>query len=651
MPSGTPSSQDHLAAIWQRRGATSPHERARTLGLFYALGSLVALGSIAVGAWPATDRLRIAVLGIMAAAAGAGLWAGGDRLPRRALSLSLSVGILMIATAQLAAGSPSAAVSYGMFNIFAVIYTVLFASAIEMVMQMSLIVLVQTYVIQQVGSFAAGDARGLAAQIFMVIAAGAGVGIAMSYHVHRRQQAEHRAMAQSQLDTLTGLANRPTLVYQIERAIRTPATSAALLLIDLNGFREINDTFGVEVGDQLLTAVAQRLADAIRAEDVVARIGADEFAILRTVESRVAIPQVAERAAERLHQTLREPFELEGITLSIETRIGIAVAAERTSAEELLRQADLAVDRARDDARSMAVVTDIPPRRSPDRLQLLADVRSALYDGDRGDGGVLVPYFQPKVALASGQLEGAEALVRWQHPTRGLVPPNDFLPLLERTNLMRDLTAHMLAESLQACMSWHRHGMALSVSVNVSARDLNDRGLVQVITAALARTGLSASTLTVEITETALMNDLAQASAVVHELRALGVGVSVDDFGTGWSSLAHLQRLPLSELKVDRSFVSAARTDAGAAKIVAATIGLGQSLGLAAVAEGVEDAETLGWLADLGCDFAQGWHLGRPMPAADFTMFARAAVTAGKQADRESGDRVRATNVASSRRS
>jgi EAL domain-containing protein (putative c-di-GMP-specific phosphodiesterase class I) len=216
---------------------------------------------------------------------------------------------------------------------------------------------------------------------------------------------------------------------------------------------------------------------------------------------------------------------------------------------------------------------------------------------------------------------------------------------------MRDLTAHMLADSLQACTSWHRDGMALSVSVNVSARDLNDRGLVQVITAALARTGLPASTLTIEITETALMNDLAQASAVVHELRALGVGVSVDDFGTGWSSLAHLQRLPLTELKVDRSFVSAARTDAGAAKIVAATIGLGQSLGLAAVAEGVEDAETLGWLADLGCDFAQGWHLGRPMPATEFAAFAHGAVTASEPAAQHPAAQVRATNVASSRQS
>jgi diguanylate cyclase (GGDEF)-like protein len=635
MPNGTtPVSARAAVATRDQRAVFQPRDRARTLGLFFAMGSTVTLGSIAVGGWPGADWPRIVAVSVAGLMTGGMLWLIGDRPSRPLLTLMLSVGVLMITTVQLASGSAQAAAAYGVFHVLTVAYVVLSAGTVEIVVQLALIVMIQVFVARQMGSFGPGDTRGLAALIFINVATGICVGLALFLHMHRRRQAEHYASAQSGLDALTGLANRPMMLEQVNHALRVNVGPQALLLVDLAGFRDINDTFGVDVGDQLLRAIAERLTSTIRADDVLARIGGDQFAILLTAGSRMQIDVLAGKAAQRLHAALRKPFELEGIALSIEVRIGIAIGAPGATAEDMLRQADLASDRARDDVRSTATVTDVPPRRSPDRLELLADARRSLREGPSSGGGTLVPYFQPRIAIATGCLTGAEALVRWLHPARGLVAPAAFLPLLERTSLMRELTGHMLACSLTACADWHSSGMALSVSINVSARDLNDPGLVQAIAAELARTQLPASALTIEITETALMNDLAQASTVVHQLRALGVGVSVDDFGTGWSSLVHLQRLPVTELKVDRSFVAAARTDVGAAKIVAATIGLGQSLGLAAVAEGVEDAETLAWLAGLDCDLAQGWYLGRPMPAVDFVDFARRALPAHDAAGR-----------------
>lgn len=281
--------------------------------------------------------------------------------------------------------------------------------------------------------------------------------------------------------------------------------------------------FGVDVGDLFLRAVAGRLTGAVRADDFLARSAGDEFVLLLTVASHIRIRDLSQRAAARIQDTMRTPFELNG-------------------------------------------------------------------------------------------------------PTRGLVGPGVFMPLVERTSLMRELTARMLADALHACAAWQRDGLALSVAVNVSGRDLANPDLVPTVASALERVGVAATALTIEITETALMNDLARASDAIHQLRSLGIGVSVDDSGTGWSSLAHLLRLPVTELKIDGSFVADTRTDAGAAKTVSAMISLGQSLGLRVVAEGVEDAETLEWLAGLRCDQAQGWHVGRPMPPADLAAFARAHV-------------------------
>lgn len=589
--------------------------------MLFVLGGLVTLGSLAVGAWPDARRLEIAVTGLIAIVSGAGVLWSGQRISRLTASVMVSAGTLLIALAQLATATVAAAVSYSIIYVFCVIYSVLFLRTVDVVVHLALIVAAQTFVLTSLGTSTPGGGQGLAAHIVVNVTASAGIATVLAQQLRRRRAAERVVVSQSRLDALTGLASRHALLEHVNKVMRTPAP-AALLLLDVESFRDINDTFGVEVGDQLLQTVARRLRPVVRDDDVLARIGGDEFGVLLNAGSGANIRHSAEVAAERVQAALRDPIEIDGVALSIEARVGVALAVEGSSAEDLLRQADLAAERARTNTRAIATVSHVPPRRSPDHLALLAEVRMAL-EGQAGEADAFVPYFQPVVDIASRRIVGAEALVRWRHPVRGLVAPGAFLPLVERTTMMRELTAHMLGSALQTCATWHREGMPLTVAVNVSARDLGDPGLVDVVAGEIARTGVPGSALVIEITETALMNDLAQASDVITQLRALGTGVSVDDFGTGWSSLAHLQRLPVTELKIDRSFVAGARTDSGAAKIAAATIGLGQSLGLEVVAEGVEDADTVVWLAGLQCDKAQGWLFGRPMPAADFITLVR----------------------------
>ena len=589
--------------------------------MLFVLGGLGSLGAVAVGAWPEARRSLIAVTAVTAILIGLAVLWGGQRLPRRTVSVLVFAGTVLIALAQLATGTVAAAASYSIIYVFCVVYSVLFLRTAHVVVHLSLIVAAQTFVLTSLGSITPGGGQGLAAHIVVNVAASAGIATVLAQQLRRRRHAELVAIRQSQLDALTGLASRHALLEHVNDVMALPSAQAALLLLDVESFRDVNDTFGVEVGDQLLRTVARRLRPAVREGDVLARIGGDEFAVLLTSGSGADIRHSAEAAAERIQTALRDHMEVEGVALSIEARIGVALTVAGSTAEDLLRQADLAAERARTSPRAIATVAHIPPRRSPDHLALLSEIRMTL----EGRGGMFIPYFQPVVDIASGRLVGAEALVRWRHPDRGVVAPGAFLPLVERTTMMRELTAQVLGDALEACASWHRDGMALSVAVNVSARDLSDPGLVDVVAGEIARTGVPGSALVIEITETALMSDLTQASDVIAQLRALGAGVSVDDFGTGWSSLAHLQRLPVTELKIDRSFVAGARSDSGAAKIAAATIGLGQSLGLEVVAEGVEDADTVEWLTDLRCDKAQGWFFGRPMPAADFAALIRDA--------------------------
>lgn len=294
-----------------------PHEPARTLGLFFALGSGVALSSIAVGAWPGTDHVTILAVGLAALLIGCTLWSLGRRTPAPVLSVALALGTLLIATVQLASGSPAAAATYGIFYIFCVTFAVLFTRTAEAVTQTALVVVVQILVVGELGSFAPGDRRGITAQVLINVLTSVGVAVVMAHHLRRRRRAEWHVRTQSQTDALTGLANRVALLNRLDTVTAEASEASALLLLDVSDFRDVNDTFGAEVGDQLLKVVARRLRAAVRDADVVARTGGDEFAVLLTAPPGSHVRRVAQRTATRLLDAALEPFDIEGIALSI----------------------------------------------------------------------------------------------------------------------------------------------------------------------------------------------------------------------------------------------------------------------------------------------------------------------------------------------
>ena len=421
-----------------------------------------------------------------------------------------------------------------------------------------------------------------------------------------RSLAESRRQAHT--DELTGLGNRRLLYAELDTALATRGTtsSVALLLADLDRFKEVNDALGHDVGDQLLRLVGPRMASALRPEDVLVRLGGDEFAMLL----RDADPQQGAAVAARLLAALGAPFILEGVALHVDASIGIAIcpdhATERTT---LLQCADVAMYRAKTTRTGWQLYAFAPNEHSRDRLQMTEDLRAALARDE------FVLHYQPKVDLRNDAVVGVEALVRWAHPAQGLLYPDAFLPLAEQTGLMRPLTSLVLRAALKQCSAWRQAGLGLSVAVNLSVGNLLDAHLPVEVGRLLAEFGLPPSVLEVEITEGTLMADPVRSDQVLHALRRLGVRVAVDDYGTGYSSLAYLQQLPIDELKLDKSFVVRMLEDPGAGAIVRTTIDLAHSLGLRLVAEGVESEAHLRQLAQQGCDVAQGYHLSRPLPA------------------------------------
>ena len=411
-------------------------------------------------------------------------------------------------------------------------------------------------------------------------------------------------------DGLTGLANRahlhergPERLAAAERDKRT----AALLLLDLDRFKEVNDTLGHERGDELLQAVSERLRDALREEDLLARLGGDEFAVLLASPHRAAIPDVA----TRLRSALERPFALRDVAVTIDASIGIAYSPEHGSdVSTLLRHADVAMYDAKGGRAGIRAYVPEADPYSPERLALLAELRRAI------DADELVLHFQPKVSLKSRDVVGVEALVRWQHPERGLLGPGEFLPMAEQTGLIADVTRWVLEAAVAEAASWRAAGRDLPVAVNLAAANVVDANLPDLVAATLARHALPASRLECEISENTVMADPRRTHDVLARLRALGVRLSLDDFGTGRSSLSYLKRLPLDEVKIDRSFVAGMAEDDGDAAIVRATIDLARHLGLEVVAEGVETEQVLVGLARLHCDIAQGFLIGRPQPAA-----------------------------------
>ncbi len=420
---------------------------------------------------------------------------------------------------------------------------------------------------------------------------------------------DHQAMH----DELTGLPNRKLLILSIEEALDElrQGERLGLLLLDLDGFKEVNDTLGHPVGDRLLQIIGHRLSHSVRPGDLVVRLGGDEFAVLLP---SIRDAQAAKEVAARLRAALTEPVRLEGMTFDLAASIGIALHPDHASDFQLLLQrADVAMYLAKEARTGVEFYVPEKDRNSPERLSLQGDLRRAIGRGE------LELHFQPKVALADHSVEGMEALLRWCHPERGPVSPSKFIPLAEQSYLMRELTQHVIGAALEQAARWWHQGMRVPISVNVSARDLLDSGLPDQIEAGLQRFGLPVEAIRLEVTERVLMTDQAYAADTIRALAALGVPLALDDFGTGYSSLVRLQRLPVSEVKIDASFVRRLGDSPDDERIVRSTIDLVRSLGLRSVAEGVESAEIAALLRELHCDIGQGWWLGEPMPAAAAT--------------------------------
>lgn len=438
------------------------------------------------------------------------------------------------------------------------------------------------------------------------MAAGGWVATYEDVTVHRRAEAEVVHMARH--DALTDLPNRVLLGEGISRALsraRRRDGAVAVLCLDLDRFKAVNDTLGHPVGDALLRTVADRLRAAVRDGDMVARLGGDEFAV---VQGELGQPEGAGALAQRLVEVLGEPCNVEGHHIVVGASVGIAIApGDGEQADDLLKKADMALYRAKADGRGTYRFFELGmDARLQARRLLELDLRKALA------GGEFELHYQPLVETLSGTIAGFEALLRWQHPTRGMVPPSDFIPLAEEIGLIAPLGEWVLRQACAAAASWPRH---VKIAVNLSAVQFRGDGLVPTVVAALSGAGLAPERLELEITESVLLQHGEATLGKLQELRALGVRIAMDDFGTGYSSLGYLRSFPFDRIKVDRSFVAGLATSADCQAIVRAVTGLGTSLGMATTAEGVETAEQLDQLRAEGCDEVQGYFLGRPMPA------------------------------------
>jgi diguanylate cyclase (GGDEF)-like protein len=410
-------------------------------------------------------------------------------------------------------------------------------------------------------------------------------------------------------DGLTGLPNRAMFNRQLEQALRTARRSTsplAVLLFDMDRFKAINDTLGHPVGDQALREVGARVRAALRDSDVVARLGGDEFAVL------LATGGVSPRiVAEKVIKALEAPLVIDAQTMDVGASIGIAQYPDHgEDAAALMRAADVAMYAAKRNKVGYATYDPAHDERRQEFLTLLGELRRAV------DAGELVLHYQPKLSLEEDRVRAVEALVRWRHPKRGFVAPIDFIPFAEQTGYISAITRWVLAHAIEQCGQWNRAGLGIRMCVNISARDLRQEdSLVQFVRDALQGAELPPGMLCLEITESGLMDDPRSAQSTLRKLRDLGVETSIDDYGTGYSSLAYIKQLAVNELKIDRAFVSGMEADKRNAAIVRSTIELGHNLGLTVVAEGVETEHELSELRRFGCDIAQGYHLGRPMTA------------------------------------
>jgi diguanylate cyclase len=414
-------------------------------------------------------------------------------------------------------------------------------------------------------------------------------------------------------DGLTGLPNRAMFYKQLEQAVRLAKRgghTVVVMLLDMDRFKAINDTLGHTVGDQALREVGMRVRKALRDSDIVARLGGDEFAVLLATGGTEAHKVVV----EKIHKSLEEPLVIDGQSMDMTASIGIARYGEHgEAADALVRAADVAMYEAKRTKSRFAIYDPSHDERRQEYLTLLGELRRAV------DAGELMLHYQPKMNLAEDRVTSVEALVRWRHPSRGVVPPTDFIPFAEQTGYISAITRWVLASAIEQCGVWERTGLRIRMCVNVSARDLRlEDELVSFIASNLKAAQLPAGMLCLEITESGLMEDPVGAQVTLRKLRDLGIATSIDDYGTGYSSLAYLKQLAVNELKIDRAFVAGMEADQRNSAIVRSTIELGHNLGLTVVAEGVETDHELAELRRYGCDAAQGFFFARPMPAAAF---------------------------------
>jgi diguanylate cyclase (GGDEF)-like protein/PAS domain S-box-containing protein len=432
--------------------------------------------------------------------------------------------------------------------------------------------------------------------------------------ISESRQLQDQLVHEAHHDALTQLANRAKFHNRVQEALRGSRRTddVAVLFLDLDGFKEVNDSLGHAAGDDLLVHVAERLRTSVRDDDLVARLGGDEFAVL--VQSIVATAD-ARTVAERIVAELRAPFTLGGREIHIAASIGLACAGDAADAEQLMRNADLAMYQAKSSGGGgyasyhREMLTGLV-----ERLELESDLRRAL---ERDE---LVLHYQPTVELTDGRISGFEALLRWQHPTRGSLPPLDFIPLAEATGLIESIGRWVLTEACRQAVAWSAQGAPpMKMAVNVSARQFEHTDLPAVVAEILAATGMPAGQLCLEMTESILMTDTEETLTQLQALKALGVTLAIDDFGTGYSSLAYLRRFPVDILKIDRSFVErlGAGPDGTDTALATTIVQLAHSLGMTTVAEGIEELQQWTELRAMGCDNAQGYYFSRPVPAAE----------------------------------
>ena len=411
-------------------------------------------------------------------------------------------------------------------------------------------------------------------------------------------------------DALTGLMNRTAFGSALREALREAGgASIGVAVINLHRFRRINEHLGYSVGDAVLTEIAARIAAVPSVRSAVARLAADQFAAFTKLTDREGL----HAWGTSLLLALAEPVIVEAQPIDISATLGLVLAVEgEVSHDELMRCADLALDCARREKRALAIYQEALQPAARDQLSLLGELRHAVEHAE------LRLYFQPKIELRTGRVAGAEVLLRWQHPARGLLTPVDFIPFAEQTGYIRWLTRWTLDHSMAQAAQWHRAGMALNLAVNISSEDIGDARFDSRVASLLSRHQLPPSLLTLELTETGFIEDPTRALRMLEAIAALGVGLSIDDFGTGYSSLSHLARMPVDEMKIDRSFIQSLESDPEFATVVRSAIEMGHGLGLKVVAEGIESAAAANRLREFGCDIAQGYFYAKPMPLEDF---------------------------------